>query len=125
MAITVRAGSSSAAAIAAGSAKPMVERPFDFSTSLGSSACQRPIAENMCAPESTVIRAPAGATRRTAVTTSSAVRPPGPVMARPARSRLRSAAISSSDQPAGRAFSIRANAERSRAPVSAAVGTAG
>src|SRR5215831_18610409 len=46
--------------MAAGTAKPMVARPFEMRNSPGLTACQYSAAGNMCAPASTVAMVPVG-----------------------------------------------------------------
>src|SRR5215510_70205 len=53
-------GQTSWAAMAAGTAKPMVARPFEMRNSPGLTACQNSAAGNMCAPASTVAMVPVG-----------------------------------------------------------------
>ena len=73
---TWRSGSTSAAAIAAGSAKPIVARPFEISSVPGSSTSQNGTASSMWAPASTVAIVDSGATARAIRTTSSGVSAP-------------------------------------------------
>jgi hypothetical protein len=75
---TRRSGYTSCAAMAAGSAKPMVASPFEITNSPGLTACQKLVAANMCAPESTVATVPAGVSSR-AISTTRCGASPGPV----------------------------------------------
>ena len=73
-ATTGRLRSTSAAPIAAGSAKPIVDKPFETSMPAGSATGHSIVAGNMCAPASTATRTP-GAAAAAARTTRSGVRP--------------------------------------------------
>ena len=61
----------SAAPIAAGSAKPIVDSPFEISMPFGSLTGHSIVAGNMCAPASTVTRAARSARRAAAISTTS------------------------------------------------------
>ena len=76
-ATTGTSGRHSAAAIAAGSAYPMVARPLEMSSRPGSGTSHNGIATSMCAPASTVAIVSAGVPARTVRTTCWGVSRPG------------------------------------------------
>ena len=76
-AMTSRAGEQNAAAMAAGSANPIVARPLEISRRRGSVTSHNGMTASMCAPASTVTIVSGGACSRTTVTTCTGDREPG------------------------------------------------
>ena len=115
----------SASASAAGSAKPMEARPLEISTSRGAEHSQKAVAENICAPASTLMRGLRPARRAAScasVTMRGGATPPVPCQVSAARIASRCAAIVLPSQALRCAFSISAVKAGAKAPCNDASG---
>ena len=99
MQTTGRPGLASAAAIAAGNAKPMVASPFEISSCSGATAGQKGMMARKWAPASTVAIACAGAAATTAAASSSGPNEPVVVAASTARASASACAPESGLHP--------------------------
>ena len=119
------AGFSNAAASAAGSAKPIEARPLEISTSRGAAHSQKAVAENICAPASTLMRGLRPARRAAScarLTIRGGATPPVPCQVSAARIVSRCVAISSAFQALRAALCVSAVKHGASAPCSDAVG---
>jgi hypothetical protein len=96
-------GAHSAAAMAAGSAYPMVASPLEVRSRRGSGTSHSGIATSMCAPASTVAMVSAGVQARAVATTCCGASSPGEATAT-AASRAAASALAARPTPGGQSW---------------------